>query len=141
MSSKGYLFRFSQPCHALLFSETHDFTDEEDDDSTANEEGGGGSDSEPSPGMPLEDSAGTARSRISRSFTPTNSGAKRSVSRQKNLKQKFVAILKKFKISEEEVRLQDDSALEITHGRCLGVESGGRPSFATADGTGDQGPL
>uniref|UniRef100_A0A914X0I9 Phosphofurin acidic cluster sorting protein 2 n=1 Tax=Plectus sambesii TaxID=2011161 RepID=A0A914X0I9_9BILA len=92
-----------------------DFSDDEADDDSTNEEIGG-SDSDPA--LNMDDAVATSsrqanRRNLRRPFAKPTSGFKqapassRKFARQKNLKQKFVALLKKFKISEEALDAAD----------------------------------
>lgn len=90
--------------HFFLIEQTGDYSDEDEDESTPNEDGG--SDSEM---MMMDDPTSNAGLIPSSARSVSHKGVKfpnagsRFPSRQKNLKQKFVALLKKFKMSEEEV--------------------------------------
>ncbi|KAJ4430626.1 hypothetical protein ANN_19215 [Periplaneta americana] len=74
-----------------------DYSDEEEDFSSNDEGEAEGSDSEPMP----EDAMGRRARKASRTKIPANA-------RQRNLKQKFIALLKRFRVSEDLQGLDND---------------------------------
>lgn len=90
----------------IVLEQSCDYSDEEEDESTPNEDGGSDSElmiDDPTSNAGLIPPSARTSSTHHKGFKfPTP--ASRFTSRQKNLKQKFVALLKKFKMSEEEVK-------------------------------------